>query len=87
MSPGSPGLLRQDQDDCSGCSQGGVFTGAPEDLQTRDQAGAQARAQGGVRGRPQGGLHQVKNQPEEGQEAGCQEVVLRALRRIWTCIN
>merc|ERR1712212_307700 len=36
---------------------------------------------------PQGGLHQVKDQPQEGQEACCQEVVLCSFRRIRPCLN
>merc|ERR1712032_968598 len=51
----------------------------PEDLQARDQAGAQAFPCRGVCGCPQGGLHQVQNQPQTCQEARRQEVVLRAL--------
>merc|ERR1739840_25458 len=50
----------------------------PEDLQARDQAGAQALSHRGVCRCPQGGLHKVQNQPQARQETCCQEVVLRA---------
>merc|ERR1712212_630512 len=36
---------------------------------------------------PQGGLHQVKDQPQEGQEACCQEVVLCSHRGVRPCLN
>merc|ERR1712212_478931 len=36
---------------------------------------------------PQGGLHQVKDQPQEGQEACCQEVVLHSFRGVRPCLN
>ena len=39
-----------------------------------------------MRRRPQGGLHQVKDQPQEGQEACCQEVVLHSLQGVWPCL-
>ena len=53
-----------------------MLTGAAAHVQARDQAGAQAGAAGGVRRCAQGGLHQVEDQPEEGEEARGQEVVL-----------
>merc|ERR1739842_26195 len=55
--------------------------------QACDQACSQAGAHRGVRGCPQGGLHQVKDQPQEGQEACCQEVVLYSFRGVWPCLN
>jgi len=69
-------MFRQGADCCAGRPQGGMHPGAPEDLQARDEAGAQAGAHRGVCGCSQGGLHQVQDQPKEGQEACCQEVVL-----------
>merc|ERR1711983_750442 len=56
-----------------------IVQDAPEDLQARDQAGAQALPHRGVCRCTQGGLHQVQNQPQTRQEARRQEVVLRAL--------
>ena len=54
-------------------------------MQARYEAGAQPPAQRGVRRRAQGGLLQVEEQPQEDQEAGDQEVVLRAFQggRPW----
>ena len=71
-------MLRQSPDSGTGCPQGAVHPRTTENLPARDQAGAQARARGGVRGRAQGGVHQVEDQPKEGEEAGREEVVLRA---------
>ena len=76
-------MFRESADCCPGRPQGAVYSGASEDLQARDQAGAQARAHRGVCGRAQGGVHQVQDQPQEGEEARGQEVVLCTLRRIW----
>merc|ERR1712110_1084249 len=55
---------------------------SPRGLAACDQAGSQAGAHRGMRGRAQGGLHQVEDQPQEGQEARRQEVVLRPLRGV-----
>ena len=70
-------MLRQAADHRAGRPQGGVQPGAPEDLQARDQAGAQADPQAGVYGRAQGGVHQGQDQPHQEEEARGQEVVLR----------
>jgi len=64
-----------------------MHPGAPEDLQARDEAGAQAGAHRGVCGCSQGGLHQVQDQPKEGQEACCQEVVLHPHRGVRPCLS
>ena len=42
-----------------------------------DQAGPQADPCRGVCGCTQGGVHQVQDQPQEGEEARGQEMVLR----------
>merc|ERR1712192_43378 len=76
--PGRGGLLSQAADYCPGRPQGDLLPRAPEDLQARDQAGAQALPRRGVCRCPQGGLHQAQNQPQTCQEARRQEVVLRA---------
>merc|ERR1711874_322798 len=55
--------------------------------QARDKAGAQAHTHGGMCGCAQGGLYALKNKPKEGQEASCQEMVLRSIRRVRTCIR
>ena len=56
-------------------------------MQACDEASAQAGAHGGVRGRAKGGLHEVKNQSQEGEEARCEEVVLRAIWGVWPGMN
>ncbi|MFN9939945.1 MAG: hypothetical protein ACK56I_10780 [bacterium] len=40
-----------------------------------------------MRGCAQGGLHQVQDQPQEGQEARGQEVVLRPICRVRPCLS
>merc|ERR1712179_617462 len=74
--------LREGADCRAGLTQGAVYSGAPENLQARHQAGAQAGAHRGVRGCAQGGVHQVQDQPQEGEEARGEEVVLRSFRGV-----
>ena len=50
---------------------------APEAVQARDKTGACPQTSRELHGRAQGGVHQVKDQPQEGEEAGGEEVVLR----------
>ena len=56
-------------------------------MQACDEAGAQAGTHRGVRGCAEGGVYQVENQSQEGEEACCEKVVLRALRGVWPGIN
>merc|ERR1712133_272352 len=84
LQTGRGGVLRQDSDRGAGRPQGTVFSGAPENLQARHQAGAQVGAHRGVCGCTQGGVHQVQDQPQEGQETCGQEVVLRSYSGIWS---
>merc|ERR1711902_184505 len=84
---GQWGVLRQNSNCSPGCPQGTVFSRTPAYLQACHQAGPQVDPDRRVCGCPQGGLHQVQNQPKEGQEASCQEMVLRAFRGIWSCLS
>ena len=54
-------------------------------MQVRDQVGAAAEAGRELHRHPQGGLLQVQEEPEEGLEAGHQEVVLHANQGARTC--
>ena len=75
-------MPQQGKDDRGRQSPGDVRDRATENLQACDQAGAQARCSRGVRRRAQGGLLQVEEQPQEDQEAGDQEVVLRPFQGV-----
>ena len=79
---GRRGVLWQAADHRPGRPQGDLLSWAPEDLQARDQAGAQALPHRGVCRCAQGGLHQVQNQSQEGQKACGEEMVLHSLRGI-----
>ena len=74
-------MPRRGEDAHPGEARGGVHLGAGQDLQAHNQAGAQAGRGAGVRGRAQGDLQQEQAEPEEGQEADHQELVLHTLRR------
>ena len=77
---GSRGVPRRGEDAHPGEAGGGVHLGAGQDLQAHNQAGAQAGRGAGVRGRAQGDLQQEQAEPEEGEEADHQELVLHTLR-------
>ena len=53
-------------------------------MQARDKTGACPQTSRELHGRAQGGVHQVEDQPQEGEEAGGEEVVLRGDPRIWS---
>ena len=55
---------------------GAVHPRATEAVQARDQAGACTEASRELHRRAQGSVHQVKDQPQEGEEAGGEEMVL-----------
>jgi hypothetical protein len=55
-----------------------------EELQARDEVGAQPEADRGVRRRAQGGLPPLEDQPEEGGQARRQEVVLHTNQGVWS---
>ena len=73
-------MPRRGEDAHPGEAGGGVHLGACQDLQAHNEAGAQAGRGAGVRGRAQGDLQQEQAEPEEGQEADHQELVLHTLR-------
>jgi len=53
-------------------------------VQVRHQAGSPLEAGRELYRHPQRGLHQNQEKPEEGVEAGHQEMVLHSLRQNWT---
>ena len=61
-----------------------MHLGAAEAVQACDQTGACTQTSRELHRRPQGGVHQVKDQPQEGKEAGGEEMVLRGDPRIWS---
>ena len=73
-------MPRRGEDAHPGEARGGVHLGAGQDLQAHNQARAQAGRGAGVRGRAQGDLQQEQAEPEEGQEADHQELVLHTFR-------
>ena len=79
-------MLRQDPDYSPGRPEGAMFPGTSKSLYTRVQAGAQTLSHGGVCGCTEGGLHEVQDQPQEGQEARRQEVVLHSVAGVRTCL-
>ena len=64
-----------------------MFSGTTAHLQARDQAGAKADTNRGVCGCAQGGVHQVQDQPQEGEEASGEEVVLYTIWGVWPCLG
>ena len=75
-------MLRQNTNHCPRRTQGAVFPGTPANLQACYQTGSQAVPHRGMCWCTQGGVHQVQDQPQEGQEACDQEVVLHSIRRV-----
>ena len=57
-------------------ARGAVHVGAAEAVQARDQARPCLEGPRELHRRAEGGVHQVADQPEEGEEAGGEEVVL-----------
>ena len=53
-------------------------------VHTSHQAAASVDKYQGMCGRATRGLLKVANQPKTSPEAGCQKVVLRSLRRVWS---
>ena len=53
-----------------------MHVGAAEAVQARDQARPCLEGPRELHRRAEGGVHQVADQPEEGEEAGGEEVVL-----------
>merc|ERR1712080_296202 len=72
------------QDTRAGEASGGVHPGASEDVQARDQAGAQAGGGAGVCGGAEGGVQPRQAEPQEGEEADHQELVLHGLGGVRT---